>query len=65
MKFTKVDITSSLLDRVFLEGKNKENQVMKYMRSSEIAVLILNISSIGVWLEMEDTDEEKMKMIGI
>ena len=38
---------------------------MKYMRSSEIAVLILNISSIGVWLEMEDTDEEKMKMIGI
>lgn len=45
-----------------LEGKNKENQVM---RSSEIAVLILNISHIGVWLEMEDTDEEKMKMIGI
>lgn len=35
------------------------------MRSSGIAVLILNIIHICVWLEMEDTDEEKIKMIGI
>lgn len=35
------------------------------MRSSGIAVLILNIIHICIWLEMEDTDEEKMKMIRI